>query len=281
VTVQLIEQHHRPGQYLGRHEHRDPQSLNYAHGVLPKSAIKSVSWTRRIPILNQGNLGSCTGNAETGAVGTDSAGRTASPTVTVKADPKGVFQAGERALDESFAVDVYTLNTLLDDIKGSMPSQDTGSTSLACGKSGTTLGLFSGYTHAFSYEALLSALQSGPVLIGIPWYNSMFDPKPDGQIVVDSGSGLAGGHEMVIREYDLTHDELWPDNSWDTTWGLKGRGYFKGSDLRLLLNQGGDVLVPTSAARPSPVPTPAPVPPGATGAEVAAGVRDALTRLGV
>lgn len=272
----IPEKHDRPYR-LGRHEEHDPRSLAYAHGVLPASAIKSVSWTRRIPILNQGNKGSCTGNAETGAIGTDSLGRTATPTVTVKADTKGVFTAGTRTLDETFAVDAYTLNTLLDSIPGNMPGEDTGSTSLACGKSGKQLGVFAGYTHAYTYDALLSALQSGPVLIGIPWYNSMFEPKSDGQIVVDTTSGLAGGHEMVVREFDLLHDEVWPDNSWDTSWGLQGRGYFKGADLRVLLSQGGDVLVPSFTAVPQPTPTPT----APTGAQVAAAVRSTLTELGV
>ncbi|MBM9510000.1 hypothetical protein [Actinacidiphila acididurans] len=282
MHVQLLnETSPLSGRRLGRHIEHDPRSLAYAHGVLPKSAIKSVSWTRRIPILNQGNIGSCTGNAETGALGTDSVGRTAAATVTVKADSKGVFTAGIRTLDETFALDVYTLNTLLDSIKGNMPGDDTGSTSLACGKSGQALGLFSGYTHAYSYDALLSALQSGPVLIGIPWYNSMFEPQADGRIVVDVSSGLAGGHEMVVREYDLANDEVWPDNSWDTTWGLQGRGYFAGADLRTLLANGGDVLVPAFTASPAPAPTPTPVPAGVTGAQVAAAVRGALTGLGV
>lgn len=42
----------RPG--LGRIQHHDPRNLNYAHGVLPKSAIKSVAWARHTPILDQG-----------------------------------------------------------------------------------------------------------------------------------------------------------------------------------------------------------------------------------
>lgn len=248
----------RPG--LGRVKHHDPRNLDYAHGVLPASAIKSVTWARHTPILDQGQLGSCTGNALTGALGTDSASRTATAQVTVKADGKGVFKAGSYSLDEDFAVKAYELNTRLDDIAGQYPPDDTGSSGPACGKSAQQLGLVTGYTHAFTYDAFRSALQSGPVLIGIDWYNSMFDPAADGQITVDTSSGLAGGHELVVREYDAVNDIAWVDNSWGASWGVNGRGYFKGADLRALLAAGGDVTVLAFAATPAPEPTPPPSP---------------------
>jgi hypothetical protein len=248
----------RPG--LGRIQHHDPRNLGYAHGVLPKAAIQSVTWPRHTPILDQGQLGSCTANALTGALGTDSAGRTATAQVTVKADSKGIFKAGTYTLDEDFAVLAYQLNTRLDDIEGQYKPDDTGSSGPACGKTAKALGLASGYTHAFSYDAMRSALQSGPVLIGIDWYNSMFDPKPDGQIVVDKTSGLAGGHELLIREYDADRDIAWADNSWGRSWGINGRGYFKGAHLRMLLSDGGDVTVLAFTPAPSPPPSPTPSP---------------------
>jgi len=245
---------------LGRIQHHDPRNLEYAHGVLPKPAIQSVTWARRTPILDQQNIGSCTGNALTGALGTDSAGRTATGQVTVTADSHGIFTAGTYTLDEDFAVMAYELNTRLDNIKGQYKPDDTGSSGPACGKTAKALGLATGYTHAFSYDALRSALQSGPVLIGIDWYNSMFDPKPDGQIVVDKTSGLAGGHELMIREYDAALDIAWVDNSWGSSWGVDGRGYFKGAHLRTLLSDGGDVTVLAFTTTPAPTPPPSPAP---------------------
>jgi hypothetical protein len=248
----------RPG--LGRIQHHDPRNLAYAHGVLPKSAIKSVTWTRRTPILDQGQLGSCTGNALTGALGTDSAGRTATAQIAVKADSKGIFTAGTYTLDEQFAVMAYELNTRLDNIHGQYKPDDTGSSGPACGKTAQQLGVATGYTHAFSYDALRSALQTGPALIGIPWYQSMFDPKSDGQIVVDTASGLAGGHELMVREYDAVNDLVWVDNSWGLSWGVNGRGYFAGADLRKLLSDGGDVTVLAFTTTPAPTPPPSPTP---------------------
>ncbi|TAK82634.1 MAG: hypothetical protein EPO09_21565 [Aquabacterium sp.] len=243
---------------LGRHIEHHAASIRHAAGVAPKVALKSVVWTRRTtdPVFDQGQLGSCTGNALTAALGTDSLGRTASPTVSVTADSKGIFAAGSYELNEDFAVKAYTLNTWLDSIPGHMPQDDTGSSGVACGKTGQQLGLLKGYTHAFSYSAMVTALQSGPVLIGIPWYNSMFDPESDGHIPLDESSGLAGGHELLVREYDAVNDRVWPDNSWGTSWGVNGRGYIKGADMKTLLAQNGDVTVPLFAGvTPPPAPS--------------------------
>lgn len=247
---------------LGRHVEHDPRSLQYAHGVLPKSAIKSVAWTRRIPILDQGSLGSCTGNAGTGLLGTDSAGRTASTTVTISAAgaaaSHGLFTAGEHTLDEVFAVALYSLATILDGVSGKYPPTDTGSTGLGVGKALKALGLASGYTHAFSLAALNSALQSGPVMIGIEWLQSMFDTATDGRILLDKTSPIAGGHELELSKFDAATGEYWVPNSWNTSWGKDGWGYFTAADLAWLLSQQGDVTVPSLVPAPQPTPTPPP-----------------------
>lgn len=265
MAIHLIEQHHRPGRFLGRHVEHDPRSLRYAHGVLPASAVSPVSWARRIPMLDQGELGSCTGNALTGVLGTDSAGRTATARVMVAADSKGVFTAGAYPLDEAFATLAYELNTRLDSIRGQYPPDDTGSSGIACGKTGQQLGLFTGYTHAFSLDALKSALQSGAVMIGIVWLNSMFDPKADGTIVVDKTSGVAGGHELVVSAWDGARFRL--DNSWGTSWGDHGSGWVSEADMAWLLEQDGDVTVPQFVTAPTPTPVPSP-PPSPTPAPV-------------
>lgn len=276
MPIHLFEQQHRPGHHLGRHVEHDPRSLRYAHGVLPTSAIQPVSWTRRIPILNQGDLGACTGNALTGVLGTDSAGRTATSTVTVAADSKGIFTAGPYILDESFATLAYELNTRLDSIRGQYPPDDTGSSGIACGKTGQQLGLLAGYTHAFSLDALKSALQTGAVMIGIVWLNSMFDPEADGTITVDQSSGVAGGHELVVSGWDGARFRL--DNSWGTSWGDKGSGWVSEADMRWLLSQDGDVTVPqfVTVPQPTPVPSPPPSPTPAPGPAVDSRLVEAL-----
>jgi hypothetical protein len=234
---------------LGRVVEHDARSLAYAHPVLPKSALRSVAWTRRIPVFDQGEIGSCTGNAATGVLGTDTAGRTATPTVRIgsagAAASRGLFAAGEHRVDEAFAVALYSLATHLDSAPGHYPPEDTGSSGLGAAKALKALGLASGYRHGFSLRALASALQVGPVIIGIPWLNSMFEPAPDGRLTVDPASGTAGGHEVEIAEYDAAHGEYWITNSWGTGWGQQGRAYLTAADLRWLLSQHGDVIIPT------------------------------------
>lgn len=111
-------------------------------------------------------------------------------------------------------------------------------------------------------HALATALQSGPVMAGTVWHNSMFDPTSDGRIPVDTRSGVAGGHEYLIDGYEPRtgpDDRYWMTNSWSTSWGQQGRAWFTGADLAVLLADDGDVTVPTPVTVPAPTPTPAPV----------------------
>ncbi|WP_107488371.1 C1 family peptidase [Streptomyces sp. CB01201] len=239
----------RPGRPMGRHVEHDPRSRDFAHETLPADAIRSVAWTRRTPVLDQGQLGSCTGNAGTGLIGTDSAARSGQTSVTITATgasaSHGFFTAGVHAPDEDFAVRLYSLATHLDSISGQYPPTDTGSSGLGVAKALKALGLASGYTHAFSLTALTSALQHGPVMIGIPWLNSMFDTDADGRIPIARSSGVAGGHEIELNRFDATTGDYWITNSWGTGWGVSGSGYFTTPDLRWLLSQQGDVTIPT------------------------------------
>ncbi len=247
---------------LGRHVEHDPRSVRYAFPVYPKSAIKSALWTRRAPILDQGNLGSCTGNALAGILGTDAEGYQGLTTVYVpNADAYKLFVRTSYVIDEAFAIQLYKLNTLLDSFKGEYPPTDTGSSGLACGKSAVALGLADTYSHAFSFGALQSAIQHGPVLFGTVWLNSMFETASDGHVRVQTSSGVAGGHELIISGYDASAGTWQLANSWGSSWGFHGHGYVTDNEMKWLLSQQGDVTVPhlvSTAPEPSPDPTPAP-----------------------
>lgn len=250
---------------LGRLVEHDPRSLNYAHGVLPKTAIKSVDWTRRAPIFDQGSLGSCTGNAAAGLLGTDNAARTGLTSVTVQANAVDPTSVGTSVLpvDEDLAVDIYKLATSLDNIRGTYPPDDTGSSGIGAAKALKKLGLATGYTHAFSLDALKSALQTGPVMVGTVWLESMFNvSSATGFVDVIRQSPVAGGHEYVISAYNADLKAFRLDNSWGDSWGLNGSAWLLDTDVQWLLSQQGDVTVPawTTAPVPSPPPTPTPPP---------------------
>jgi hypothetical protein len=269
---------------LGRLVHHDPKSLTYAHGVLPKSAIQSVKWTRRVPHFDQGNVGSCSGNAPAGLIVTDALGYTGVTQVTITdqaaARTKGVFTPGIYTVDETFSVMCYELNTLIDTFPGSYPPDDTGSSGLAAAKTLVLLGLADVYTHGFSMDALDSALQKGPVMAGTDWLESMFEPDANGVINVDQTSKVAGGHEYVISELDLENSRYGIDNSWGDGWGLRGRAYIPRASMAWLLSQQGDITVPHLVGAPAPTP-PAPPAPADADHVLASAMRTWLSAKGI
>ena len=232
---------------LGRHVQHDPRSLRYPHAVLPKTAIRTVDWVRRTPIFDQGQVGSCTGNAAAGLLGTDSAARPGLTSVTISGNTLPV--------DETLAVQIYSLATQLDSIQGAYPPDDTGSSGLGAAKALVNLGLATKYRHAFSLDALKAALQTGPVMVGTVWTESMFDVHPDtGYVIVDRKSPVAGGHEYVLSAFDASTLAFRVDNSWGEEWGVRGSAWITQADMQWLLSQDGDVTVPVWAVAPSPKP---------------------------
>lgn len=249
---------------LGRHVRHDSRSarLQYAVGVLPRTAVRSAVWNRHIPILDQGQIGSCVPNTGVELIATDATGYTGVDHVMIpKADTQGEFMAGSVwDLDEGCAQNLYRLVTRIDGFPGSWEPDDTGSDGLTLAKALVMLGLSDKYAHAFSYHAAVSALQKGPVAFGTVWYNSMFTPKSDGEIVVDPASGVAGGHEYMSRQFDADNDRVWIDNHWNASWGLDGRAWISGKGMTTLLKAQGDVTVPHLVNVADPGPTP-PTPP--------------------
>lgn len=234
---------------LGRRVEHDPRSLNYAHGVLPKTAIKTVDWTRRVPHFDQGSLGSCTGNAAAGLIGTDSNGRSGLTSVTISGNVLPVA--------EQLAVQLYSLATQLDQFQGAYPPDDTGSSGLGAAKALVKLGLATAYKHAFSLAALKSALQNGPVMVGTVWLESMFDTdSKTGFVKVDRKTQVAGGHEYVISAYDADQLAFRLDNSWGESWGVRGSAWLAETDVQWLLSQQGDVTIPVWPTAPTPAPAP-------------------------
>lgn len=232
----------------GRHIEHDERSHSYPMGALPWRALKDTAWHRHVPILDQEDLhaqgiptpdnadalGSCTGNAGTGFLGTD-------PWfATVGSEVGG--QLHDPVTAERFAIGLYEQATVLDDIPGSYPGQDTGSSGLAIAKALVARGLMRTYLHAFGLTPMLSALQSQPVLVGINWYESMFDPKADGTLEI--AGDVAGGHEIVCDGVWIKERMLRFPNSWGPGWGDKGYFFLSFDQMDRLLGEGGDVTVP-------------------------------------
>lgn len=78
-------------------------------------------------------------------------------------------------------------------------------------------------------------LEVGPVLIGIPWHESMFYPDENDFLDVDGQE--IGGHEVLIRGINRSaHEPFYTiTNSWGPDWGRNGDARIRRQDLRFLV----------------------------------------------
>lgn len=230
---------------LGRHVNHDPRSRSFAIRADDDTPVTTVQHERHVPIFDQGSLGSCTGNAALGCLGT------------------GVFFATMDAdeverwpWDQTGAVGIYSQATSIDPFDGFYPPTDTGSDGLSVAKVLTSAGLISGYEHGFDIENILRALMHRPFITGTVWTDDMFDPDDEG-IVHPTGPN-AGGHEYVCDGYDSDRGLVWFANSWGEEFGRNGRFAIPIEEYARLLDRDGDAtfFVPSDAPAPQPVPEP-------------------------
>ncbi|MCX4911925.1 hypothetical protein [Streptomyces sp. NBC_00878] len=247
---------------LGRHLVLDPRSLAYRRRY-DGQPLRATAWEPRIPVLNQQNLtsqgiftsqthgieddvdalGSCTGNAATALL-------------SVILDKDRAAAAGLDTNDataaERFAIDLYAQATTLDQWHDyTWPSQDCGSSGLGIAKALRARGVVDQYGHATTAEELCMLLQTGPVLMGMPWYEA-FTQTRDRDGFIDAvpgwlGSTLEGGHEVCITALEAVASEdgtLLPDhtvlrfrNSWGPSWGDHGEGRLRLSTYLALRDQ--------------------------------------------
>lgn len=247
---------------LGRHVYLDSLSKDYA--VQPEATpVLSIRHGQSIGILDQGQIGSCTGNASCSCAYHE-------PFTSVQAPAGEPAASGQYAWkyspDEPGAQAWYHDNTANDDYPGTWSPDDTGSDGLTSSKMAVKAGIVSGYQAALDLDSSLQALMKAPGITGIPWFNSMFTAGSDGLLTVDTKSGLAGGHELCVDEVVAVgalgngtgETVVAGPNSWGSSWGFNGRWYMKSSDWWALRQQQGDVYFWVPKAQPAPTPTPTP-----------------------
>ena len=214
------------GKRLGRHVERDERSRAFSVASHATGVLKTTQHRRHCSPFNQGDLGSCTGNAMVGALMT------------------GPLFKATRILGEQDAVDLYSAATRLDRIPGHYPHDDTGSSGLAVAKAAQQRGYISSYRHAFGISQALTALSRGPVIVGVNWYEG-FDMPVGTSAELQILGTIRGGHEMVIDGIDVESGYVHLTNSWGSQWGNQGTCVMSFATLRRLLVEGGDVTVPT------------------------------------
>lgn len=229
------------GKRLGRHIRHDSRSLAYRHQRrhAPQAWV-SVEHARHIPILDQGRVGSCTGNAMTGALGSDPCYG------PLAARPAGV------SLDENTALAIYSAAETIDG-DGPYPPQDNGSSGLSVAQAALNEGVIAGYTHCFTAYEIADALQDWCLIFGVNWYDSFDHPDSNGLITISPGAQVRGGHEILCRVIDVERQLLGCDNSWGTSWGQYGAFWMSWATAERLLAEGGDAVVSIPLGQPVPV----------------------------
>lgn len=226
---------------FGRYIHRDSRSLDYqvqtSHALCkwwpwyrPKpKPVMSVEWEPVIEALDQGELGSCTGNAAAHALATPAVNHEAIDFVS-----------------EDIAVSIYSSATHIDTYQGAWPPEDTGSSGLAVAKVLQTLGYIRRYEHAYSLQQVRVAVQTTPLLVGLSWRQEMYQPERYGW--VDYRGPVVGGHEVLLTGWyppagnNVAHFTF--RNSWGPQWGYDGDFIMSETDFQKVLDDGGDVIRP-------------------------------------
>lgn len=189
-------------------------------------------WAHHAPILNQGDLGACTGFSTAQLINTD------------------YFAAARHGggyLGSADAIELYSEATRQDGIPGNTyPPNDCGSSGLGVAKAGKKLGYFTGYKHAFGFDHFAEALQLQPVIVGTQWLEGMFDTDPQG--FVKPVGKPAGGHEYLALGISYETQTITFLNAWGPSWGRDGRFLMTFKQFAKLLADQGDVTAPLPKA---------------------------------
>ena len=227
------------GKPLGRHVNWDPKSLQFRVQPMPARVLVSVRHRRILGILNQGSLGSCTGNAAVGALGT-------SP----------VFEGlmpDHPVLNQNLAVNIYSKATVIDPFGGTYPPTDTGSDGLSVAKVCQKMGLISGYLHATSLQGMQTALQDTPVIIGIIWYEGFDNTDANGLVKISGQAAVATRLRSSVSTSRTSFSRLSTPGVLD---GVSTDTSSSASPTWIsLLHEYGDStqLLPFNVARPEPM----------------------------
>lgn len=132
------------------------------------------------------------------------------------------------------------------------PGEDYEGTSVLAGaKVVAGRGLMSEYRWAFGIDDVIDTLVTlGPVVLGINWYESMYETRPSGRVEVSGWN--VGGHCITATGYDPSvrlpgesrFEAVRWRNSWGAGYGDTGDGWISVEDLERLLNENGEGCVP-------------------------------------
>lgn len=109
-------------------------------------------------------------------------------------------------------------------------------------------GYFSSYRWAFSERDIALAIgYVGPVILGLNWYEGMFETDENG-FISPTGEWM-GGHCVIANGVSLKGDYYLIHNSWGPGWGVNGRAKIRRADMDRLLHENGEACLPVRQKR--------------------------------
>lgn len=118
-------------------------------------------------------------------------------------------------------------------------------------KAAADLGYYKTYSWAtVEKEMALGVGHLGPAIIGIDWYEGMFQPNSDG-FIRPSGD-KAGGHCILVKAVNVKAGYYVVHNSWGPSWGNKGDAKIKRTDMAKLIADNGECCIITERSVPAP-----------------------------
>ena len=212
----------------------DEKSKEYpVRALVDDKSLRSYTWSCG-QFLDQGSDGACVGFSFAHEL-------IARPVVVENIDNKF---AKENIYWEAQKIDPWP--------GGSYPGADPtyeGTAVLAGVKVCKNLGYILEYRWAFSIEDLALAVgHVGPAVLGIPWYDGMFNVRSCGHIHVDGQ--LAGGHAILCNGVSIKNRTFTLHNSWGPSWGNNGTCKISWDELESLLNEDGEACIPVTRAQP-------------------------------
>lgn len=253
----------RLGWLPDKNDHRD---MLYGDVVVPQNLPARVDLTEiyNVPIVDQGHLGSCTGNAIANALAY----------LQLKEKKKLSYPSrlfiyyNERVMEGTVTIDAGA--ELRDGIKsivdlGFCPETDWPyNIARFADKPDPVAYLDASKDLLKVYQrvpirtySVMEAIASGfPVIFGIMVYPSFLAAKGTGEVPMpDPTETIAGGHAMIAVGYDQVTSRFKFQNSWGTAWGNQGFGTIP-FDYLGSPTLGGDYWIVQADEIPAPNPQP-------------------------
>lgn len=213
---------------LGRKHSAIKRKARASYAVL---SLPDVFWRPLTPALDQRDLGACTGFA------------TLQCRLSEPWKWSGILDIPQL---EALARSIYSGATKRDIWPGTWPPTDTGSGGQWALDEALHQGVFAQYVAIDSFEDLQLALQKGPCISGVDWYDGFFSPDRCGAI--KKTGAVVGGHEIVISGIRYSTKQILARTSWGEFGvdyqGKSGFFWWTFGDYQALIAAGGDIHCP-------------------------------------